>query len=133
MTPRFREALLLHYLDDLDSKMEAIRGELASAEQSGRAGEWTDWNRALERPLLDREKSCSKRWQTLRRRDSLRQWAGKEMSAARRKPARKRSSRQPRRQRGQLRQQFLNQVGGARPLHSRARPTSSCRRWSWNA
>ncbi|MCH7766312.1 MAG: HD domain-containing protein [Acidobacteria bacterium] len=56
VTPRFREALLLHYLDDLDSKMEAIRGELASAEQSGRAGEWTDWNRALERPLLDREK-----------------------------------------------------------------------------
>ncbi len=38
VTPRFREALLLHYLDDLDSKMEAIRGELASAEQSGRAG-----------------------------------------------------------------------------------------------
>ena len=56
VTPRFYEALLLHYLDDVDSKMETIRSSLAAAEASGREGEWTDWNRSLERFLLRREK-----------------------------------------------------------------------------
>jgi len=47
--PMFREALLLHYLDDLDSKMAAVRAAFASP-----AGdrEWTEWSPALERRLL---------------------------------------------------------------------------------
>lgn len=56
VTPRFREAVMLHYLDDLDSKMEAVRAELAAAETSGQSGDWTEWSRALERPLLRQEK-----------------------------------------------------------------------------
>lgn len=56
VTPRFTEAVLLHYLDDLDSKMEAIRSSLKAADSEGREGDWTDWNRSLERPLLRREK-----------------------------------------------------------------------------
>ena len=56
VTPRFAEALLLHYLDDIDSKMEAIRSSLAAADTAGREGEWTDWNRSLERYLLRRDK-----------------------------------------------------------------------------
>lgn len=54
--PKFPEAVLLHYLDDVDSKMEAIRSSLAAAEAANREGEWTEWNRALDRPLLRREK-----------------------------------------------------------------------------
>lgn len=56
VTPKFPEAVLLHYLDDIDSKMEAMRATLATAETSGREGEWTEWNRSLERPLLRRDK-----------------------------------------------------------------------------
>ena len=56
VTPRFREAVLLHYLDDIDSKMEAMRSSLAAADAADREGEWTDWNRSLERFLLRREK-----------------------------------------------------------------------------
>lgn len=56
VTPRFREAVLLHYLDDIDSKMEAMRSSLAAADAADREGEWTDWNRSLERYLLRREK-----------------------------------------------------------------------------
>ena len=50
MTP---EAILLHYLDDLDAKMQTVRGELVRNEANGRGGEVTDWVRSLERPLLD--------------------------------------------------------------------------------
>jgi 3'-5' exoribonuclease len=47
--PMFREALLLHYLDDLDSKMAAVR----SAVDSGAGdGNWTAFSGALERRLL---------------------------------------------------------------------------------
>lgn len=56
VTPRFPEALLLHYLDDIDSKMEAMRSSFAAAEAAGREGEWTDYNRSLDRYLLRREK-----------------------------------------------------------------------------
>ena len=56
VTPKVREAVLLHYLDDIDSKMEAIRAGLAAAETSERDGDWTEWNRALDRPLLRRER-----------------------------------------------------------------------------
>ncbi|MFP5227095.1 MAG: 3'-5' exoribonuclease YhaM family protein [Acidobacteriota bacterium] len=52
--PMTAEAVLLHYLDNLDAKMQTVRSELARAEAAGRAGdELTDWVRALERPLLN--------------------------------------------------------------------------------
>lgn len=47
--PMFREALLLHYLDDLDSKMAAIRAVFASDKGDG---EWTERSSALDRRLL---------------------------------------------------------------------------------
>jgi len=47
--PAFREALMLHYLDDLDSKMAAIRASLAS---SVGEGYWTAFNQALQRRIL---------------------------------------------------------------------------------
>jgi 3'-5' exoribonuclease len=47
--PMFPEALLLHQLDDMDSKMQAMRTQL---EQDPVAGEWTGFNRSLDRPLL---------------------------------------------------------------------------------
>jgi 3'-5' exoribonuclease len=51
MTP---EAIMLHYLDDLDAKMQTVSAEFARNEASGRSGaEMTEWVRALERPLLD--------------------------------------------------------------------------------
>jgi 3'-5' exoribonuclease len=52
--PMIPEALLLHYLDDLDAKMQTMRNEFARAEAVGRAsGQMTEWVRALERPLLN--------------------------------------------------------------------------------
>ncbi len=47
--PMFREALLLHYLDDLDSKMAAVRSAL---ESPAGEGNWTAYNGALERRIL---------------------------------------------------------------------------------
>ncbi len=52
--PMFPEALMLHYLDDLDSKMEAMR---AHFEREGSLdGPWTSYNASLGRPLLNTEK-----------------------------------------------------------------------------
>jgi 3'-5' exoribonuclease len=51
MTP---EAIMLHYLDDLDAKMQTVRSEFARSEANGRPGaEMTDWVRSMERPLLN--------------------------------------------------------------------------------
>ena len=47
--PMFREALVLHYLDDLDSKMGAARAVLGT--EGGEAG-WTAFSSALNRRLL---------------------------------------------------------------------------------
>jgi 3'-5' exoribonuclease len=47
--PMFREALMLHYLDDLDSKMGAVRDALASDKGEGN---WTAYSGALERRIL---------------------------------------------------------------------------------
>lgn len=53
MTP---EAIMLHYLDDLDAKMQTVRAEFTRNEAAGRQGaEMTDWVRSLERPLLNTE------------------------------------------------------------------------------
>lgn len=51
--PMFREAVMLHYLDDLDSKMGAMRATLASDRGEG---DWTAWSAALERRLLRLER-----------------------------------------------------------------------------
>jgi 3'-5' exoribonuclease len=52
--PMIPEAILLHYLDDMDAKMQTVRNEFARAEANGRpAWEVTDWVRSMERPLLN--------------------------------------------------------------------------------
>jgi 3'-5' exoribonuclease len=52
--PMIPEAVLLHYLDDLDAKMQTMQGEFERHEaQGGEPGEMTDWVRAMDRPLLD--------------------------------------------------------------------------------
>jgi len=52
--PMTAEAILLHYLDNLDAKMQTVRSELARAEANGRSGaELTEWVRPLERQLLN--------------------------------------------------------------------------------
>jgi 3'-5' exoribonuclease len=47
--PMFREAVMLHYLDDLDSKMGAMRALYASDKGDP---DWTERGGALERRLL---------------------------------------------------------------------------------
>jgi len=47
--PMFPEALLLHYLDDLDSKMEAMRAIIAATPDQ----EWSARSPALDRSLLN--------------------------------------------------------------------------------
>jgi 3'-5' exoribonuclease len=52
--PMVPEAVLLHYLDDMDAKMQTLNSEFARNLAAGRgAGEVTDWVRSLERPLLN--------------------------------------------------------------------------------
>ena len=55
--PMFPEALMLHYLDDLDSKMEAMRAHL---EREGDVGEWTGYNPSLARTLLNKKRFLEK-------------------------------------------------------------------------
>jgi 3'-5' exoribonuclease len=55
--PVFAEALMLHHLDNLDSKMETLRATLERDRAS--AGEWTGYNAALERSLLNKAKYLS--------------------------------------------------------------------------
>jgi 3'-5' exoribonuclease len=52
--PMFPEALMLHYLDDLDSKMEAMRAQFDRG--GGAEGAWTGYNPSLGRPLLNTAK-----------------------------------------------------------------------------
>lgn len=54
--PMFPEALMLHYLDDLDSKMESMRAHF----QREPGNEWTTYNASLERPLLNTQKFLEK-------------------------------------------------------------------------
>jgi 3'-5' exoribonuclease len=56
--PMFPEALMLHYLDDLDSKMQSMFSHFereATAE-----GAWTSYNASLGRPLLNTAKFLEK-------------------------------------------------------------------------
>jgi 3'-5' exoribonuclease len=52
--PMFPEALMLHYLDDLDSKMESMRAHLER--ESSNDDEWTGYNPSLGRPVLNTQK-----------------------------------------------------------------------------
>ena len=52
--PMFPEALMLHYLDDLDSKMEAMRAQFAR--EGDFDSPWTSYNPSLGRPLLNTQK-----------------------------------------------------------------------------
>src|SRR6476660_4207704 len=57
--PMFPEALLLHYLDDLDSKMEAMRTQFERGGES--EGAWTAYNPSLGRPLLNTAKFLARK------------------------------------------------------------------------
>jgi 3'-5' exoribonuclease len=50
----FPEALLLHYMDDLDSKMEAMRAQFER--EADLESPWTSYNASLGRPLLNSAK-----------------------------------------------------------------------------
>src|ERR1700683_3112073 len=52
--PMFPEALLLHYMDDLDSKMEAMRAHFER--EADLENPWTSYNASLGRPLLNSAK-----------------------------------------------------------------------------
>jgi len=52
--PMFPEALMLHYLDDLDSKMESVRAQFEREASS--EGAWTGYNASLSRSLLNSAK-----------------------------------------------------------------------------
>jgi hypothetical protein len=52
--PAFPEALLFHYLDDMDSKMECMRALLGKEPQA--EGLFTPWSAALERIALRKDR-----------------------------------------------------------------------------
>ncbi|ABF43294.1 metal dependent phosphohydrolase [Candidatus Koribacter versatilis Ellin345] len=56
--PMFPEALMLHYMDDLDSKMEAMRAQFER--ESENESPWTSYNSSLARPLLNSRKFLEK-------------------------------------------------------------------------
>jgi 3'-5' exoribonuclease len=51
--PMFPEALLLHFLDEIDSKLQAMRAQYET--DQGRPGDWTARNPLLRRELLKRQ------------------------------------------------------------------------------
>ena len=57
--PMFPEALMLHYLDDLDSKMESMRAHFEREQDCD--SPWTSYNASLARPLLNPKKFLSPR------------------------------------------------------------------------
>jgi len=57
--PMFPEALMLHYLDDLDSKMESMRAHFER--EIGSDAAWTGYNPSLGRPLLNTAKFLEKK------------------------------------------------------------------------
>jgi 3'-5' exoribonuclease len=56
--PMFPEAVLLHYMDDLDSKMESVRAHLERDAES--SNPWAGYNPSLGRNLLNTSKFLSK-------------------------------------------------------------------------
>lgn len=59
--PMFPEALLLHYLDDLDSKMESMRARFER--ELGSEGPWSGYNPSLGRPVLNSTRFLEKKAQ----------------------------------------------------------------------
>ena len=57
--PMFAEALLLHYMDDLDSKLESMRAHFER--EAGAESSWAGYNPSLGRPLLNSAKFLEKR------------------------------------------------------------------------
>jgi 3'-5' exoribonuclease len=57
--PMFPEALMLHYLDDLDSKLESMRAHFEREAASD--GPWSSYNPSLGRPLLNTAKFLAKK------------------------------------------------------------------------
>src|SRR6267154_1037776 len=57
--PMFPEALMLHYLDDLDSKMESMRAHFEREAESD--SNWTSYNASLGRTLLNTAKFLQKK------------------------------------------------------------------------
>ena len=55
----FPEALMLHYLDDLDSKLESMRAHFER--EAGSDGPWSSYNPSLGRPLLNTAKFLEKK------------------------------------------------------------------------
>jgi len=52
--PMVPEAILLHYIDDMDAKMQTMEVEFRKAATAGRdPASMTEWVRSLERPLLN--------------------------------------------------------------------------------
>jgi 3'-5' exoribonuclease len=56
--PMFPEALMLHYLDDLDSKMESMRAQFER--EAELETPWASYNPSLARPLLNTKKFLEK-------------------------------------------------------------------------
>ena len=57
--PMFPEALMLHYLDDLDSKMESMRAQFEREAENEEP--WAGYNASLGRPLLNVKKFLAKK------------------------------------------------------------------------
>ncbi len=52
--PMIPEAVLLHYVDDMDAKMQTMENEFKKSATAGRdAATMTEWVRSMERPLLN--------------------------------------------------------------------------------
>jgi 3'-5' exoribonuclease len=77
--PQMPEAVALHFLDDIDSKMAGMRATIESATVAGGEGEWTDRNPSLRRALLRTDKFIASE-------------AGNAESAASRSPAERASA-----------------------------------------
>jgi 3'-5' exoribonuclease len=56
--PMFPEALMLHYMDDLDSKMESMRAHFEREAEN--ESSWTSYNASLGRTLLNTAKFLNK-------------------------------------------------------------------------
>jgi 3'-5' exoribonuclease len=57
--PMFPEALMLHYLDDLDSKLESMRAHFER--EAATDNPWSSYNPSLGRPLLNTSKFLEKK------------------------------------------------------------------------
>ncbi len=51
--PKIREAFLLHYIDNIDAKMQTFESVFAKDNVAG--GEWSSYDRLLERPLYNHD------------------------------------------------------------------------------